>query len=131
MSNLDRYKFRGKRLDGNGWIYGCLHYKDSSDYAAIEFTDFGKLAGQPLRKVRRVDPATVGQWTGKQVNGVDLYEGDIIANGTGRTGEVIWYDNAACWDTRVICGKGRAIGMAIAGLYDVEITGNIHEEKAK
>ena len=125
MSNLERYKFRGLRLDGNGWAIGVLVYRKS--LASIEFETSGRLSGQRLKKVRPVDPETVGQWTGKQVDGVDLYEGDLIGNASGRTAAIAWNDSIAGFDSIAKNEVGNAMGMGMHRLSKVFIIGNIHE----
>lgn len=63
-------KFRGKRLDNGKWEIGDLVHVEGG--ALI--LPIGKGWDQ-----HRVDPNTVGQFTGlKDNNGRDIYEGDII-----------------------------------------------------
>lgn len=74
-------KFRGKRLDGV-WAYG------TNIYIPIKDKWKTRINGS------RVDPATVGQFTGlKDCNGKEIYEGDILEryNEQGITMHVNWF----------------------------------------
>lgn len=79
-------KFRGKASNGE-WIYGSLvSVPDDEEFAAIQFQvpkvvppGFGEDDGEYHFRIENVDPATVGQYTGRDdCEGNPIYEGDII-----------------------------------------------------
>jgi hypothetical protein len=72
--------YRGKRVDNGEWVYGLPYYRYDSFYGEY------RLHIQRIKpKVDfEIDPETICQYIGRQVNGKKLFEGDIIKI-SGRT----------------------------------------------
>ena len=61
-------KFRGKEKFSHTWVYG--YYIADADMGCYIRMDTGDSF--------LVLPETIGEFTGHQLNGVDIYEGDVI-----------------------------------------------------
>ena len=75
-------KFRSKRLDNGEWVYGNLIIAENGAPYILP-PDICEVDGHHLLQgddvPHRVDPATVGQFTGlKDQNGLEIYEDDIM-----------------------------------------------------
>lgn len=139
--------FRGKRLDNGEWVASgnLLHADDNgkhSYYIPVYGNRFGTVEDEhdnilsiEYGTFYKVDPATVGQYTGlKDCNGKPVFEGDIVRlfSDVKRTfdisdGEVRWVRSA------FVVGNGDSFrsSLSVVASYDWvlrgEIVGNIHD----
>ena len=101
-------KFRGKRLDNGKWIEGCfaefVHPIDGDTKPGIQVTrcvpsSIDRFIPVYETELVEVLPESVGQWTGKfDINGVEIYKGDIVNSGHLKSDE--WIPSIAVieWD---------------------------------
>lgn len=125
--------FRGKRVDNGEWVEGF--YACVLDTHYIMTGKFDSLTNGIINsEAYKVDPSTVGQFTGlTDRNGVKIFEGDIIKHtqvylhGTVKSiGYVKWSTAYACW----LAGgytNGRADMFLGDQSYKLEVLGNIHD----
>ena len=70
---MDRYLFRGKRVDNGEWIEGCLLFDKKEAYAILP------LEAKYHDEYENIIPDTVGQCTGlKDKNGKLAFESDSV-----------------------------------------------------
>ena len=102
--------FRGKHIRDGYWIYG--YYADT-------------VIIVPMDDIYEVDAETVGEFTGFDIHGLLVYEGDILFNkATGEKYTVCFADGA--WRL----SKGNVIGGFLNDYLkrdSLEVIGNIHD----
>lgn len=111
--------FRGKRIDNGEWIYGDL-IQDGKGYV-------GMWEQTPLSHNYKIDPSTVGQYTGLTANGKKIFEGDIVKGFYKPTDKLVCgsvkYENHLA--RMLILNRGVCAGLSHC--HHVEVIGNIYD----
>jgi hypothetical protein len=123
--------YKAQRVDGKGWVEGYYVY-DSLVHQIIT-SDFSCF---------NVIPETVCTYTGRQINGVNLFQGDkikklhfISANGKKHYLEhiVLWNNEYSCWmasvDGTTDFKRGNIqLYLYLRDMIEPEIIGNVHDK---
>lgn len=129
-------EFRGKRKDG-AWVYGDLSTKYIEEPHIVCNDDMG------VAFWHNVDPETIGQYAGlKDKNGNKIFEGDIVKAkslfGEQKVLEISWHEYLSGWGTKDYSiddsfpeeiKTQRFVCSGIVPFHDIEIIGNIYENK--
>lgn len=120
-------KFRGK-TDSGKWCFG--YFLHDGQRGRFVITD-------GLLEINRVNPDTVGQYTGlKDKNGKEIYDGDILAHNGEPIGYIVDGVRGYCFDVMYFSPKYEEswslYGVVVNDFHgDVEIIGNIHDTEWK
>lgn len=116
-------KFRGYQAELKKWFYGSLIQLPNGGCFIFDYKD-----NFEDRVV--VVPESVGQYTGlKDINGKEIYEGDIIETSDGNC--FVRYDEATT-SYEVVFEDEAVISLweaAVYGTKKVEVIGNIYENQ--
>ena len=98
--NIKDIKFKAKRIDGKGWVFGYFYEENDNAYIIENRQKESKLNRNITYSV---EPTTVCQFTGlKDSDGKDIWEGDIVErviydpfNGSAKVKALIEYLDGA------------------------------------
>ena len=118
--------FRGKRIDNGEWVEGGYYREDYTDHTRITFWN---SFGLGFMDACRVDPSTVGQYTGlTDKNGENIFEGDVVRiteRGYSTNGVVIFENGyPGGW---LVANKTRESKCSLAMRTDLEVIGTVHD----
>ena len=122
----DRYFFRGKRLDGGGWVRG--HYRSRT--MEPDFDRIRHFISMDYPEIYEIDPATIGQCTGlKDKNGRLIFEGDVLKKNDkfNSVWIVKWAEGANFSIYPPSVWGGRQIFYHDSDVLNFEIIGNVHD----
>jgi uncharacterized phage protein (TIGR01671 family) len=123
--------YRGKRVDNGEWEYGALIVHNERAYI---YPDKYFTAG--MVGFCEVDPATIGQFTGRcDRRGKRAYQGDIVKGSWpyAKTGVITWDESRCGFYIQPTDGLGKAAydkGYKMNGAL-FEVIGNVHDHDAK
>lgn len=108
---IENIKFKAKRLDNGEWVCGSLIRNTAGVKERAYIVD--NFSSMSDYSVVGVAPSTVCQFTGeKDMNGTEIYIGDIISNLETRSAiEVVWNDILKRLDCKFISGANSRLDV--------------------
>jgi len=129
-------KFRGKNRTTGEWVYGYYYVEAIDNEGHFDHCSFIKQIYGDHYKDFKVDPKTVGQFTGLlDKKKVEIYDGDLIEC-DGMSYEVFWDISKCCFavetDAKEECNRKESDGyfqLTEDDLEFLEVIGNIFDDK--
>lgn len=117
--------FRGKRIDSGEWVDGGYKHEKIGKYYTAVFIVEHLTSG--VWENHRVDPATVGQYTGlNDKNGKKIFEGDIVAQPVCKY--TVEFDGGAFFLVPISAHNPYGCPLQLIGFGIMfEVIGNIHD----
>ncbi len=116
--------FRGMEYGSSEWVYGGVVKDFRSDDILLFDGVYDDGCERTAYDVVSVKPETVGQYIGrKDVNGVKIFEGDVLLCNSTTKQYVAWSDRWNGWKLRNIDNIGGSIDICQSD----EIIGTIHD----
>jgi len=118
-------KFRGQRVDNGRLVYGFYWVTSNGTYITHN--------GNTTHEDSFVFPETIGQFTGREdaeINGKQVYEGDIIENCDTKALQIVYWNNdESAWHCKYH-GENRTVSLADSLGNLNKVIGNIFETPA-
>lgn len=128
MEKMREILFRGKRLDGDEWVYGWYEMYPFERFPVRPCIIPSESAKGGYYEHVEVDHATVGQYTGlTDKNGVKIFEGDIVRYGD-TTHRVVFEQRNGTAYFGLVYGPQETLPFGhYQDLRQIAIIGNIHD----
>ena len=103
----------------------------ATESGEFDYYDMARHDDHEAYTVCNLNSGPIEQYTGlNDCNDVEIYEGDLIENESGRICIVAWHQPSGAWDANPTNDDGDSIGFNPRNWsFSVEIIGNIHENQ--